>query len=265
MGWWPFANDSDWKALARESYNAKNYKKAEPYLNKMIKRDPNDKWALDVLSRLYINTSRHSSAIPLCITLIEKYSEKKHKRRLIDCCLADGIFAELWHYFPTIVLEEEDEHRLERVINAYDVETWPTDFLETLIAKNPNLDRLRHIEIENLLKDGMRNEAMEHIKNLNDTDDLNFELQLLLVKAHMQSQNYKIANNVIATILENIPETQSQRRSLAKRFYYLGAYESSIQVANIVLSQDKKDKQMLDYCARIYAALDNHEQALEAL
>ena len=265
MGWWPFANDSDWKALARESYNAKNYKKAEPYLNKMIKRNPNDKWALDVLSRLYINTSRHSSAIPLCITLIEKYSEKKHKRRLIDCCLADGIFAELWHYFPTIALEEEDEHRLERVINAYDVETWPTDFLETLIAKNPNIDRLRHIEIENLLKDGMINEAMKRIQKLNDPNDINIELQLLLSKAHMQSQNNEMANKVITKILEKIPKTQSQRRSLAKRFYYLGAYESSIQVANIVLSQDKNDKQMLDYCARIYAALGNHEQALKTL
>jgi len=265
MGWWPFANDSDWKALARESYNAKNYKKAEPYLKKMIKNNPNDKWALDVLSRLYINTSRHSSAIPLCITLIENYSEKKHKRRLIDCCLADSIFEHLWHYFPTLIIEDEDEHRLERVINAYNAETWPTSFLETLITNNPNIDRLRHIAIEDLLKDGMRNEVMEHIQKLNDTDNLNIELQLLLAKAHMQSQNYEIANKVITKILENIPRTQSLRRSLAKRFYYMGAYESSIQVANVVLYQDKKDKQMLDYTARMYTALGNHEQAFEAL
>ena len=92
MGWWPFANDSDWKELARESYNAKDYKKAEPFLNKMLKKNPDDEWALDVLSRLYINTSRHSHAIPLCTTLIETDPDQKYRRRLVDCCLAENIF-----------------------------------------------------------------------------------------------------------------------------------------------------------------------------
>ena len=265
MGWWPFANDSDWKALAREAYNAKDYKKAEPFLKKMLKKNPDDKWALDVLSRLYANTSRHSYAIPLCITLMEIDLDQKYRRRLIDCCLAENSFEHIWQHFPGIILGDEDSVRLERVISAYNAETWPTEFIELLIATNPTIARLRHIAIEDLLKRGMRDEAMKNIQNLLNTEELNLELQLLLVKAHMQSQNYDIANKVISRILENVPESQSQRRSLAKRFYYMGEYESSIQVANIVLDEDEKDKQMLDYTSRIHASVGNDGQVLKAI
>ena len=265
MGWWPFAIDSNWKALAREAYNVKDYQKAEPILKKMLKKNPNDKWALDVLSRLYINTSRHSYAIPLCIILISNLSEKKHIRRLIDCCLMRNEFEYLWQYFPAMIIEDEDTVRLERVIKIYNSETWPTEFLELLIATNPTIDRLKHVVIEELLRNGEINEALETIQNLLNLEGLNIELQLLLVKAHIQSQNNDIANKVIARILEKIPESQSQRRDLAKRLYYMEKYESSIQVANIILNEDKKDKQMLDYTSRIHASLGNYEQVLKAI
>ena len=265
MGRWSFTNDSAWKELARDSYNAKDYKKAEPFLTKMLKKNPDDKWALDVLSRLYINTSRHSYAIPLCITLIETDSDQKYRRRLVDCCLEERKYEEIWHYFPTMLLEDEDERRLERVISAYNIETWPTEFIESLVARNPGIDRLNHVAIEDLLKKGMREEAMEHIQNLLKTEELNSELQLLLVRALMQAQYYDIANEVISRILENIPKSQSRRRGIAKQLYYIGEYESSLQVANIILNEDKKDSQMLDYTSRIHASLGNHEQALEAI
>ena len=265
MGWWPFAIDSNWKALAREAYNVKDYQKAEPILKKMLKKNPNDKWALDVLSRLYINTSRHSYAIPLCITLISNLSEKKHIRRLIDCCLIRNEFEYLWQYFPAMIIEDEDTVRLERVIKIYNSGTWPTEFLELLIATNPTIDRLKHVVIEELLRNGEIDEALETIQNLLNLEGLNIELQLLLVKAHIQSQNNDIANKVIARILEEIPESQSQRCDLAKRLYYMEKYESSIQVANIILSEDKKDKQMLDYTSRIHASLGNYEQVLKAI
>ncbi len=43
------------KEEARLHYNSKDYQKAEPYLDGMLKINPNDAWAMDVLSRLYMN------------------------------------------------------------------------------------------------------------------------------------------------------------------------------------------------------------------
>ena len=51
--------------LARFHYNRKEYIDAEPYLDELVNQNSNDWWALDVLSRLYINTNRKEMALPL--------------------------------------------------------------------------------------------------------------------------------------------------------------------------------------------------------
>ena len=63
---WPFRKmATSLKEEARLHYNSKDYQKAEPYLDGMLKINPNDAWAMDVLSRLYMNTGRHSEAVLL--------------------------------------------------------------------------------------------------------------------------------------------------------------------------------------------------------
>ena len=41
---------------ARKYYNAKQYDLAEPFLQKMLQSEPDNEWALDVYSRLLMNT-----------------------------------------------------------------------------------------------------------------------------------------------------------------------------------------------------------------
>ena len=73
---WPFAQrkasqregslrKASTRDLARFHYNRKEYITAEPYLDELVNRNTNDWWALDVLSRLYINTNRKEMALPL--------------------------------------------------------------------------------------------------------------------------------------------------------------------------------------------------------
>jgi glycosyltransferase involved in cell wall biosynthesis/lipopolysaccharide biosynthesis regulator YciM len=51
--------------LARDHYNSKDYDLAEPLLRELIKVDPKNEWAMDVLSRLLMNTRRHAEATPI--------------------------------------------------------------------------------------------------------------------------------------------------------------------------------------------------------
>ena len=50
---------------ARTYYNAKEYTKAEPHLRELLVFNPTEEWALDVLSRLLMNTRRHSEAVEI--------------------------------------------------------------------------------------------------------------------------------------------------------------------------------------------------------
>ena len=297
MGWWPFANDSDWKALARESYNAKNYKKAEPYLNKMIKRDPNDKWALDVLSRLYINTSRHSNAIPLCITLIEKYSEKKHKRRLIDCCLTEEKFEHIWHYLPTLELEKEDEHRLERVLKAYDFETWPTDFLSRFDNRTSLLAQLKASKMSGM---GESAQAIEYLTNWLDNNDTQIPILMRLAFLNFNigsvEKTIEICDSIISEIQTHGASHKLRIRAGAKIWGPEKLREEIIlvreiipseiffirQAINLEMSEANDYKSALDLCgqgleiipsdrkllctrAQCLSNLGNHKDAIQAI
>ena len=64
MRWLFRKNASSNKEEARRHYNSKDYDKAEPFLEAMLSDNPNDLWALDVLSKLFMNTARHGDARP---------------------------------------------------------------------------------------------------------------------------------------------------------------------------------------------------------
>ena len=68
---WPFSKKATSnKEEARRFYNAKDYEKAEPFLDAMLKENPNDAWAMDVLSRLYMNTENHHRAFLFSTALL---------------------------------------------------------------------------------------------------------------------------------------------------------------------------------------------------
>ena len=74
------------KHRARKEYNNKNYSKAEKSLRKLKKIAKDETWANDVLARLYMNTGRHSDAIPLWHANMDR-SKDPHRelQYLIDC------------------------------------------------------------------------------------------------------------------------------------------------------------------------------------
>ncbi len=79
------------KAKARAYYNQKEYSLAEPYLEKLLQKNSEDEWALDVMSRLYSNTGRHSECLELTIKLYKIRRNEAHQKRILHACrvLAD--------------------------------------------------------------------------------------------------------------------------------------------------------------------------------
>ena len=121
---WPFRKQvASNKEEARRHYNAKDYKKAEPFLDAMLKENPNDAWALDVLSRLYMNTERHSSAIDLMMRMLSDEKDQKILRQIIrSACASEQVdlaiqFAEEIHWLSG------DEDLLFKMYDTF----WPNE------------------------------------------------------------------------------------------------------------------------------------------
>ena len=89
---WPFRKQrlTD-KEAARHHYNKKEYEQAEPHLLNMLKKNPEDAWCLDVLSRLYMNTKRprESLAVLHKIVAINPSSEADERIIHVACWLSD--------------------------------------------------------------------------------------------------------------------------------------------------------------------------------
>ena len=55
------------RAQARDLYNSKDFEDAAPVLRELLEINPNDDWALDVLSRLLMNTRNYVRIVLLLL------------------------------------------------------------------------------------------------------------------------------------------------------------------------------------------------------
>ena len=79
------------RAQARDLYNSKDFEGAAPVLRELLKLNPNDDWALDVLSRLLMNTRNYAEAITTLQNLIKPGPDLHvYQSRLIRCLYNSG-------------------------------------------------------------------------------------------------------------------------------------------------------------------------------
>ncbi|MGY8781632.1 MAG: glycosyltransferase, partial [Fidelibacterota bacterium] len=297
MGSWPFTNDSDRKALARKSYNAKNYKKAEPYLKKMIKKNPNDKWALDVLSRLYINTERHEKSIPLCQKLFSLTADSKFVQRMIDCAIKSGKHELAKDSIAQIELNIEDEKRFVSVVYSMkDLQERET-FLEDLVAQNPETDYIRRILVEHhaskLHAMGETISAINCIESISlENTDEKYRLAQLYSKTGDQNQTIKICDEILSEnsnhrkaiilklqngvkiwpldkvrkqvkhyIEQNEKIIQLYRIIINVEFSGEGDYNKALYYCDLALQLDPNDRRFSCSRAQCLSKLSRHEEA----
>ena len=121
---WPFSKKATSnKEEARRFYNAKDYEKAEPFLDAMLKENPNDAWAMDVLSRLYMNTGRHGAAVVLLSRALRQQSEPALMRRIVKAgCNSKQLDVVLEHA-ELLEWTVEDEDLLLKIYDSF----WPNE------------------------------------------------------------------------------------------------------------------------------------------
>ena len=143
LAWWKFwlAGSINHHELARKEYNLKRYQKAEPHLQNLLRKDPNDEWAKDVLSRLYMNTNQHDKAIPLLRNLAESGPDKViYLHRLSRSLLSANRIPESISVLKTMIydsdIDDEGWELLQRCLKKeYDKEQIDTFWKELALEK----------------------------------------------------------------------------------------------------------------------------------
>lgn len=251
------------KKEARRHYNAKNYDMAEPFLHELIKQNPNDVWAMDVLSRLYMNTRRHSHAVELIERLISLNPNRDYQRRLIHAgCVSKQVQVVL-QYAKKVDWREDDEELLSKIYqNFWGHEECKAFFKDT--EWNENLIFPNFVQAQQLFDRDKTEEAIDLLTTLVSKDVVN-ESTLMFSRQVCESLGQvEMAHDLWANYLGHIEGEFPRKRSLAKRLRHAGRFEESLTVAKMVLRESFNDLQMLTLITEIAYRTNTPEDAIDA-
>ena len=261
---WPFRKKATSnKEEARRFYNAKDYEKAEPFLDAMLKENPNDAWAMDVLSRLYMNTARHGESIVLIHRLISIKPDPDLFRRLIHVACVENDEDSVFRFANRIDWESQDEDLLSKIYESF----WPNArcvafFLETEWSNEISFPNF--VRAEELYRQGEITQAIELLislvsRNVVNESTLMFARQICLTLGQVE-----MAHDLWANYLRHIEGELSRKRSLAKRLRSSKRYEESFEIAIMVLEENPDDLQMLTLMTELGQYVEQPLAALEA-
>jgi glycosyltransferase involved in cell wall biosynthesis/lipopolysaccharide biosynthesis regulator YciM len=241
LAWWKFwlAGPTNHHELARKEYNSKRYQKAEPHLQILLRKDPNDEWAKDVLSRLYMNTFRHEKAIPLLRKLAESGPDKViYLHRLSRSLLSVNQVSESINILEGLVesneISEEGWDILERALRKINEDPdFENNFWKNLSKSGaifPQID-IQMIRIN--IQEGNLNEAairIDRITSVGQEVDISSKLRLKLAEVLVQEGTPNTALEIIQTVERSNPE-RARVMANAKRAMgdTSGALESVIE------------------------------------
>ena len=120
------------KAKARAYYNQKEYSLAEPYLEKLLQKNSEDEWALDVMSRLYSNTGRHSECLELTIKLYKIRRNEAHQKRILHACRVLADWDTFEKYEDGYDWSESDEALFVQILEKAPYSEWIHNLVERL-------------------------------------------------------------------------------------------------------------------------------------
>jgi glycosyltransferase involved in cell wall biosynthesis len=251
---------------ARKYYNAKNYDLAEPFLRKLLDAKPTDDWALDVLSRLLMNTGRHEEAIPLLGVLSQPGPDQsQYMLRLVRCLqIADRIPESITLLEKMIYNSEIDEEGWELLQRGlkkeYDKEKIDV-FWNKLASSNVTSP---HIDIEMIRIDLRASELTAAAHRIQRVTMAAYDLQLSdkwklkLVNVLLDEGAPDIANQIISSIPEETPE---YTKTLIKTKRALGDNDGAMETA-IAALEEKSDHGVMFAALRLAWDLGSMEEVV---
>ena len=233
------------RTQARDLYNSKDFTDAEPVLRELLDIDAHDDWALDVLSRLLMNTRNYSEAITTLQNLIKPGPDLHvYQSRLIRCLYNSGEHKEAVDRLQQMIenksIIEEDwdvlYRGLPKVYSSSEIdEFWR--HLGELNLKYPQID-IEMIRID--LQSSQFGDAANRIQNVtmkSDEISLSDKWKLKLVKVLVEQGSPLIAQQLISEIPESTPE---YTRALIQIKQALGDNDGAMQTAVSAL-EEKSD------------------------
>ena len=251
------------KEEARRHYNAKDYKKAEPFLDAMLKENPNDAWALDVLSRLYMNTSRHVQSVELIRRMLSTNPDADLIRRLIHAGCVTNDAESVFRFSNQIDWKKSDEDLLSKIYDAF----WPDQRCVDFFSEtkwNSEIPFPIYVQAEQLYEDGKVVQAIELLTSLVSRDVVNESTLMLARKICESLGQVEMAHDLWANYLRHIDGELSRKRSLAKRLLSSKRYEEAFEIATMVLEENPEDIQMLSSLTEIGQYVEQPLGALHA-
>ena len=261
---WPFRKKATSnKEEARRFYNAKDYEKAEPFLDAMLKENPNDAWAMDVLSRLYMNTARHRESIDLIHRLISIKPDANLFRRLIHVACVENDEDSVFRFANRIDWKSSDEDLLSKIYESF----WPdsrcvTFFSETMWSNEISFPTF--VRAEEMYRQGEITQAIELLTSLVSRNVVNESTLMFARQICLTLGQVEMAHDLWANYLRHIGGELSRKRSLAKRLRSSKRYEESFEIAIMVLEESPDDLQMLALMTELGQYVEQPLAALEA-
>ena len=230
---------------ARRYYNEKKYDLAEPFLHKLLEINPTDEWALDVLSRLMMNTSRHNEAIPILETLCKPGPDRpQYRQRLARTLQNSGRTLESIDLLKDMIFQSEiEDEGWELLQRGLDIE-FERNKIDTFWTELAASDvSSPHIDIEMIRIDLQASELtaaahrIQRVTMVTDDLQLSDKWKLKLVNVLLDESAPDIANQIIQGIPEKTPE---YTKTLIKIKRALGDNDGAMVTA-IAALEEKSD------------------------
>ena len=248
---WPFNKKApSEKEAARLHYNAKDYKKAEPFLQGMLKTNPNDQWALDVLSRLYMNTSRHSQAVILLHRLVSFKPDPEVLRRIVHAACVEKDIESSFVFADRIEWVADDEDLLSKIHQTF----WPHPSCKMFFHDtkwNADIAFPNYVQADHLFDSGDVEQAIDLLTTLVSDKVVNESTLMFARKICESLGQVEMAHDLWANYLGHIEGELPRKRSLAKRLRHAGRFEEALEIATMVVDESPNDVQMLTLITEI--------------
>ena len=261
---WPFRKKaSSNKEEARRHYNAKDYEKAEPFLDLMLKENPNDTWAMDVLSRLYMNTSRHEETILMLQRTISSKPKPEFLKRIVraGCVVRD--METVMRFAPRIKWTSADDDLLSKIHESF----WPEEQCRAFFLRSTwKQDMLfpSFVLAEDRFESGDLEGAIELLTSLMSREVVNESCLMFARQVCESLGQVNMAHDLWVNYLRHIEGELSRKRSLGKRLKHAHRYEEALQIAMMVLDEEPNDVQMLTMVTEIAHRTSQTQLALDA-
>ena len=261
---WPFGKKaSSNKEEARRFYNAKDYEKAEPFLDAMLKENPSDAWAMDVLSRLYMNTSRHCESIDLIRRLISTKPNPDLFRRLIHAACVENDDDSVFRFANRVDWKNSDEDLLSKIYESF----WPDERCVAFFSETRWSNEIpfpTYVKAEQLYQHGEIRQAIKLLISLVSREVVNESTLMFARQICFTLGQVEMAHDLWANYLRHIDGELSRKRSLAKRLRSSKRYEEALEIAVMVLEENPDDLQMLSLMTELGQYVEQSMAALKA-